>query len=253
MSSLLCLLQAVVSKSLAAGRSGTLGTSDSLEAHAPAIPRAVGEGSSQSMHLEHASLEAEASDMSGSSSVMESAGPSVQRLDAADSPAGKPAAAHSSASSSSADLRASAEQQLLDTGQALPSQPSSAAGQADRAAQPNQSPAQPGGGMTTQPEEPLAHSEGRSAAAERPPAEPEVAPPTPRRASRRKSQADARGLEREYLDGELDALGEKEQEEVGLLPLTADDRTTIMVHWQTSTQGKLEAAWRRLCVCLIAS
>ena len=80
-----------------------------------------------------------------------------------------------------------------------------------------------------------------------------MAPPTPRRASRRKSQADARGLEREYLEGELDALGEKEQEEVDLLPLTHDDRTTIMVHWQTSTQGKLEAAWRRLCVCLIAS
>ncbi len=34
------LQQAVVSKSLAAGRSGALGTSDSLEAHAPAVPEA---------------------------------------------------------------------------------------------------------------------------------------------------------------------------------------------------------------------
>ena len=55
------------------------------------------------------------------------------------------------------------------------------------------------------------------------------------------------------MECELDALGEKEQEEVGLLPLTHDDRTTIMVQWQTGTQGKLEAAWRRLCVCHIAS
>ena len=197
-------LQAVVSKSLAVGRSGTLGTSDSLEAHAPVDPTAAGEGSSQSIDPEHASLHSEGVDRSGSSSVMGSAGPSVQRPDATDSPVGKPAAAHSSASSSLAELTAGAEQRSLDTGQA------------DRAAQPNQSPAQPGGGATTQPEEPLAHSEGRSAAAERPPAEPEVAPPTPRRASRRKSQADARGLEREFLEGELDALGEKEQEEVGL-------------------------------------
>ena len=211
-------LQAVVSKSLAAGRSGTLGTSDSLEAHAPAKSAAAGEGSSQGSHLEHASLEAEASDMSGSSSVMDPAGPPMQRPDAGDSAVGKLAAAHSRASSSSADLRAGAEQQPLDTGQAPPGQPSSAAGQADGAAQPSQSPAQPGGGLLTQPEEPLARSEGCSAPAEGPPAEPKVAPPTPRRALGRKSQADARGLEREYLEGELDALGEKEQEEVGLLP-----------------------------------
>ncbi len=46
---------------------------------------------------------------------------------------------------------------------------------------------------------------------------------TPRRLARRRrrrSQADSRALEREYLEGELDALGEKEQEEVSLSHLS---------------------------------
>ena len=145
-----------------------------------------------------------------------------------------------------------------------PSQPSSA-GQADRAVQPEQSPPQPGGGATAQPEEPSARSEGQSAPAESPPAEPSAgnvraAPPTPRRASRRKSQADARSLEREYLEGELDALGEKEQEEVGLLSLTGHDQTVLMVTPDRQVYragwmpwGGVNPVWRRLRVCLVAS
>ena len=219
-----CLSQAVVSKSLAAGRSGTLGTSDSLEAHAPAKPPAAGEGSSQSIQRKHDSLDPEGGDMSTSSSVMEPAAPSMQRPGAEDSPEEKPAAAHSSESSSSAESRAGAAQQTLDTGQAPPGQPGST-GQAVSSAQVEQSRALPGEAATAQ-------SEGRAGPAEGSPAEPSAgdaraAPPTPRRASRRRSQADARGLEREHLEGELDALVEKEQEEVGLPSLTGHHQTVI--------------------------
>ncbi len=206
------LQQAVVSKSLAAGRSGVLGTSDSLEAHAPAEQEAESkpstsdisarnadtekaESSSTSQHPESASLDAKQEAKPGSASAAE----------ASDATTFKEAPDQSSTSehhlspdpadsSSKADVRSSSKQDLLDTGQReTPSSKENGSMEAGAPStpRPGQEPAQPS-------------SASRADSA------------TPGKASRRKSQVDSRALEREYLEGELDALGEKEQEEVSL-------------------------------------
>ena len=210
------LQQAVVSRSLAAGRSGTLGTSDSMEGHASAVPEAGGEpgmpgtldsladteeapGSHPSRQSQTASLdkkdkkeEAEAKRASA-----------AEALEGATSGAApgqsgtteqQPSPDHTDSSSKS-DARYGSKQDLLDTGQAGTGLPSSR--QSSSTDRPDVS--------TSQPELDPAHPSSPSRAASA----------TPVKAARGRSQADARALEREYLEGELDALGEKEQEEVG--------------------------------------
>ena len=210
------LQQAVVSKSLAAGRSGVLGTSDSLEAHAPAELEAESkpsvsdtsanaladtekaEGSSASQHPESATLDSEQEAKPGSTSAAEAshAATSKEAPDQLSTSEQHLSPDHAD-SSSKADARPGSKQDLLDTGQTRPGAPSSSRenGSAE-AASPS----------TPRPDQDLAQASSASRADSA----------TPGKATRRKSQVDSRALEREYLEGELDALGEKEQEEVSL-------------------------------------
>ena len=210
----------MVSKSLAAGRSGALGTSDSLEAHAPAEPEAESkpstsnisttnaiadtekvEGSSASQHPESASLDAEQEAKPGSASAAEASdGATFKEAPDQSSTSEHHLSPDPADSSSKADVRSSSKQDLLDTGQRETGTPSSRENGSMEA----------GGPSTPRPEQDPAQPSSASRADSA----------TPGKASRRKSQVDSRALEREYLEGELDALGEKEQEEVrSLIPL----------------------------------
>ena len=208
------LQQAVVSKSLAAGRSGTLGTSDSLEGHGPALPEAESkpgtsdssaprtlvdmekaEGSSTGNHPDSASLDPRQEEEPGSASAADvlPSGGSLDHLSTAEQ---HPSPTHAD-SKGKADADPGSKQDLPGTGQrgigeASSRQNGSAAEAELSAPEPEQAPAQP-------------------SSASRPDSA------TPGKATRRKSQADSRALEREYLEGELDTLGEKEQEEVETL------------------------------------
>ena len=214
------LQQAVVSKSLAAGRSGTLGTSDSLEAHAPAVPEAESrpsmlgivdssarnaladtekaEGGSASHQPGPASLDTEQEVKPGSASAAESldAGPSGEAPDQSSTAEQHHSPSHAD-SKGIADASPGSKQNLLDTGQGGFGEASSRENGSTEAARTS----------TPEPE----HDPAQPSTASR------ADSATPGKATRRKSQADSRALEREYLEGELDALGEKEQEEVGTL------------------------------------
>ena len=214
------LQQAVVSKSLAAGKSGmlgTLGTSDSLEAHEPASPEAgskagalgtsdssapdalsdadKAEGSSASQHVSIARLGADEDAIPGSASAAEASDATqLSEVQHQSSNGRQHSVADHADDSGRADAKPGSTQDLLDTGQASTdeiqgSQAGSAEGTQTRAPEPELAPAQPSSASGGDPAKPV-------------------------QATRRKSQAFSCALEREHLEGELDSLEEKEQEEV---------------------------------------
>ena len=207
------LQQAVVSKSMAAGRSGTLGTSDSLEGHVAAESAAAGspgamgslealsapvasgaaEDSSPRHISQHPSLTPEGESKAGSSSGDGPDGMATVGAQAQSSSPRKQASLDPSDSSAAADSRPGAKPDPLDTGQAESNESASALAMRERG--PASSPAQP------------KEDAGQVKSSSRPNS-------AQKKSSQRRSQADSRALEREYLEGELDALGEKEQEEV---------------------------------------
>lgn len=208
------LQQAVVSRSLAAGRSGALGTSDSMEAHASAVPEVGSEpsmlGTLDSLADTEEAAASHPSQQSKTASLdpeQEAEASSATAADASEGATSKAAPGQSgiseqqlspdhAADSSKSDAGSGSKQDLLDTGQAGSGLPSSM---------------QNGGTDVPRVSTPQPELDPRQ------PSSPSRAASTTPVKARRRSQADSRALEREYLEGELDALGEKEQEEVGRL------------------------------------
>ena len=185
-----------------------LGTSDGSEAQVPEITGgernfassaapvepalSKAEGSSIGICPEHTGLNAECDARSDSKSAAEAS--DADGALAHSSSLDKHVSTDDAADSAAAYARFSTKQNLLDTGQ------ESSSGDCDKKSDSSKGPDASLAKPTEESTQPS--SSGR----------PESAKPA--KASRRKSQADARALEREYLEGELDALGEKEQEEV---------------------------------------
>ena len=185
-----------------------MGTSDDSEAQVPEVMGGVhnsassaaqvkpdlskAEGSSTGICPEHASLDAEYDARSDSKSAAEAS--DADGALAHSSSLDKHISTDDAADHAAADQRSSSKQNLLDTEQ------ESSSGDCDKKSDRTEGPEAGSAKPTEESTQP--GSSGRPDSA------------TPAKASRRKSQADTRALEREYLEGELDALGEKEQEEV---------------------------------------
>lgn len=184
------LQQAVVSRTMAAGRSGALGASGSLEPEAPARSEAA-EGSSPPAHA-GPDCQQDAKADSSSAADLKTAGAAAEEA-FVESSSLEERTAPDKQTGGAGDLRNGERQDPSGAGQAHSSK------HANSIAGPHSSQAQP---------------EDASAAAASPNSRPGSGENPGRAVLRRRSQADAKAWEREYLEGELDALAEKEQEEV---------------------------------------
>lgn len=185
-----------------------LGTSDGSEAQVPEITGVAhnfassaaqvepdllkAEDSSVGTYPEHASLDAEYDTRCDSKSAAGASDADAALAHSSD--LDKHISTADAAESAASDAKSSSKHHLLDTGQ------ESSSGDRDKKSDSTEGPEASSAKPSEESTQPS--SSGR----------PESA--TPAKAIRRKSQADARALEREYFEGELDALGEKEQEEV---------------------------------------